>query len=206
MNAPTPNAESSALYQSALTTFGSLLEQARTAGDPEATAMTLATVRAGRPHARVVLLKGYDEHGFRFFTNYESAKAGDLAGDPWAALCFHWKTLREGVQVRIEGRIEKISATESDAYFASRPRGSQLGAWASLQSQPLATRADFDTRYAHFEARFAGAEVPRPPHWGGYLLAPDVIEFWYGANFRLHERQLFRRDAAGVWSQGMLDP
>ncbi len=168
--------------------------------------MTLATVRAGRPHARVVLLKGYDAHGFRFFTNYESAKAGDLAGDPWAALCFHWKTLREGVQVRIDGRIEKVSAAESDAYFASRPRGSQIGAWASLQSQPLAARGEFDTRYAHFEARFVGAEVPRPPHWGGYLLAPDVIEFWYGANFRLHERQLFRRDAAGVWSQGMLYP
>lgn len=206
MNAPTPNAESSALYQSALTTFGSLLEQARTAGDPEATAMTLATVRAGRPHARVVLLKGYDEHGFRFFTNYESAKAGDLAGDPWAALCFHWKTLREGVQVRIEGRIEKVSTSESDAYFATRPRGSQLGAWASLQSQVLPDHAQFESRYAQFEQRFADIAVPRPPHWGGYVLAPELIEFWYGAQFRLHERQVYRRGADGQWSQVMLYP
>jgi len=200
------HAASDALHATALATFDDLLAQARASGDPEPTAMTLATVRDGRPHARIVLLKGVDARGFRFFTNYESDKGRDLAAQPCAALCFHWKTLRNGVQVRVEGRVEELSTQESDAYFATRARGSQLGAWASLQSQPLSERADFEARYAEVERRYAGSDVSRPPHWGGYLVAPDRIEFWYGADFRLHERQLYVRDAAGAWSREMLYP
>ena len=200
------NHDSAALFQAALATFDDLLAQARAADDPEPTAMTLATIRDGRPHARIVLLKGADMRGFRFFTNYESAKGGDLAAHAQAALCFHWKALRNGVQVRVEGRVEKLPAAESDAYFATRARGSQLGAWASLQSQPLPDRAAFDARYAEVEHRFANTDVPRPPHWGGYLVVPDRIEFWYGADFRLHERRLYARDADGAWSRGLLYP
>ncbi|MBX3700902.1 MAG: pyridoxamine 5'-phosphate oxidase [Dokdonella sp.] len=206
MNPSPPAAAAAALYQTALDTFSDLLAQAQAAGDPEPTAMTLATLGEGRPHARIVLLKGVDARGFRFYTNYASAKAGELDASAWAALCFHWKTLRQGVQVRVEGRVEKLAAAESDAYFATRPRGSQLGAWASLQSQPLPDPAQFEARYAQFEQRFAAGEVARPPHWGGYLVVPDRIEFWYGAQFRLHERQVYARDAAGIWSCGMLYP
>jgi len=205
MTSPSASTDSATLHQTALATFDDLLAQARAAGDPEPTAMTLATVRDGRPHARIVLLKGADARGFRFFTNYDSDKARDLAAHASAALCFHWKTLRNGVQVRVEGRVEKLSAQESDAYFATRARGSQLGAWASLQSQPLPDRAEFDARYAEVEHRFAGGDVPRPPHWGGYLVVPDRIEFWYGADFRLHERVLYVRDADG-WSRQWLYP
>ena len=206
MTNPLANAASDALYATALEAFDDLLAQARASGDPEPTAMTLATVRDGRPHARIVLLKGADTRGFRFFTNYDSDKGRDLAAQAWAALCFHWKLLRNGVQVRVEGRVEKLSAQESDEYFATRARGSQLGAWASLQSQPLPGRAEFEARYAEVERRYADTDVPRPPHWGGYVVVPDRIEFWYGADFRLHERQLYVRDDAGVWSRGMLYP
>lgn len=199
------HADSAALHRTALATFDDLLAQARAAGDPEPAAMTLATIRDGRPHARIVLLKGADARGLRFFTNYDSAKGDDLAVHAQAALCFHWKTLRNGVQVRVEGRVEKLSAQESDAYFATRARGSQLGAWASLQSQPLPDRAEFDARYAEAERRFADGDVSRPPHWGGYLVVPDRIEFWYGADFRLHERVLYRLDANG-WSRQWLYP
>lgn len=167
--------------------------------------MTLATCEDGRVSARIVLLKGVDERGFRFFTNYDSAKGAQLAAHPQAALCFHWKSLRAGVQARVEGRVERLSAPESDAYFATRPRGSQLGAWASLQSQPLADREEFEARLAAIEERYADAPVPRPPHWGGYLVVPDRIEFWYGADFRLHERQLYVCEG-GVWSRRMLYP
>ncbi len=168
--------------------------------------MTLATPGEGdRVSARIVLLKGVDERGFRFFTNYDSAKGAQLAARPRAALCFHWKLLGGGVQVRIEGAVERLSAQESDAYFATRARGSQLGAWASLQSQPLADRAEFEARLTEVERRFADAPVPRPPHWGGFVVEPDRIEFWYGADFRLHERQLYRREG-GVWSRGMVYP
>lgn len=153
----------------------------------------------------MVLLKGVDEHGFRFFTNYDSAKGTQLAAHPQAALCFHWKTVREGVQVRVEGRVERLSAQESDAYFATRARGSQIGAWASLQSQPLAGPAEFEARIAEIEQRYANAPVPRPPHWGGFVVVPDRIEFWYGAAFRLHERQLYRCEGA-VWRREMLYP
>jgi len=168
--------------------------------------MTLATADAdGRVSARIVLLKSVDADGFRFFTNYQSEKAGQIAAHPQVALCFHWKLLREGVQVRVEGDIAKVSAAESDAYFASRPRGSQIGAWASPQSQPLPDRGAFEARIAEFERRFEGAPVPRPPHWGGYLVRPDRIEFWYGASFRLHERVRYEK-TDGAWIRGMLYP
>lgn len=199
------NNESEAFYQQALATFRGLIDEATTAGDPEPTAMTLATSLDNRLSARIVLLKGVDARGFRFFTNYESAKGTQLAAHPQAALCFHWKTLRNGVQVRVEGSVERLPAEESDAYFATRPRGSQIGAWASLQSQPLASREEFEARIEQIEQRFADGPVPRPPHWGGYLVAPDRIEFWYGATFRLHERQVYVRSGDG-WSREMLYP
>lgn len=189
-----------------MTTFTGLLDEARASGDVEPTAMTLATADAhGRVSARIVLLKGVDESGFRFHTNYESLKGHQLAAHPQVALCFHWKLLREQVQVRVEGVASMVSAAESDAYFASRPRGSQIGAWASLQSQALPDRDTFERRIAEAEKRYEGASVPRPPHWGGYLVRPDRIEFWYGARFRLHERVTYVREG-GMWSKGMLYP
>jgi pyridoxamine 5'-phosphate oxidase len=167
--------------------------------------MTLSTLRDGRLSARVVLLKGFDARGFRFFTNYESAKAQQIASHPQVALTFHWKMIRNGVQVRVEGGIEKLSPAESDAYFATRPRGSRIGAWASPQSQPLASREEFEARIAVMDERFAGVDVPRPAHWGGYLVVPDRIEIWYGAQFRLHERHVYTRENEG-WSERMLYP
>jgi len=168
--------------------------------------MTLATADAqGRVSARIVLLKGIDALGFRFFTNYESAKGMQLAAHPQVALCFHWKTLHEQVQVRIEGRAGKLSAEESDAYFATRPRGSQIGAWASLQSQALPDRRTFEQRVADFERRHADQPVPRPENWGGYCVRPDRIEFWYGATYRLHERVCYVC-SDGEWSKGLLYP
>ena len=195
-----------ALYQDALNTFTDLLEQAKRSADPEPTAMTVATVgRDGRPAARTVMLKAFDQSGFVFFTNFTSRKGRQLAANPQAALLFHWKHLREGVQVKVEGTVEPVSAAEADAYFASRPRGSQIGAWASLQSQPLASRVLFDERVAEVEKRYEGQDVPRPPHWSGFRVVPERIEFWYGARFRLHERQCYQR-VDGVWTQMMLYP
>lgn len=183
-----------------------LLDEATAAGDPEPGAMTLATIDSdGRPAARIVLLKGIDARGLRFFTNYESAKAADIEAHPEVALCLHWKTLREGVQVRVVGSVTRVSATESDAYFATRARVSQIGAWASLQSQALSDRAEFEARIAEVERRYSGRPVPRPPHWGGYVIAPERIEFWYGARFRLHERVCYERGRDG-WSKGLLYP
>jgi pyridoxamine 5'-phosphate oxidase len=194
------------LTQAILATFNELLEAAGAAGEREPTAMTLATAGDdGRISARTVLLKAVDAHGFVFYTNTLSLKGRQLAGNPRAALCFHWKSLREGVQVRIEGTVAPVSDTESDAYFATRPRVSQLGAWASLQSETLDSREAFEARLAEAEQRFAGAAVARPPHWGGYRVAPERIEFWYGAAFRLHERHLHEyRD--GSWATRMLYP
>jgi len=194
------------LYSTALSTFADLLVQAKQSVDPEPTAMTVATVgRDGRPAARTVLLKGFDHRGFVFYTNFSSRKGRQLAANPQAALLFHWRHLREGVQVKIEGTVEPVSAEEADVYFASRPRGSQIGAWASLQSQPLASREQFDQRYADVEKQYEGAPVPRPSHWSGFRVVPERIEFWYGAQFRLHERQCYER-SNGVWSQVMLYP
>lgn len=205
MTAISLNPASDPLYREALATFSGLLDDARAAGDPEPTAMTLATVQEGRACARVVLLKGVDERGFRFFTNFTSAKGRQIEAHPQVALCFHWKTLVHGVQVRVEGRAEELPDAESDAYFATRPYGSQIGAWASLQSQTLPDRAEFDARIAEFEQRFSDGVVPRPPPWGGFVVAPERIEFWYGAAFRLHERQCYERTDQS-WTRRMLYP
>ena len=194
------------LKREILETFLQLLEEARASGDREPTAMNLSTIdQAGRAASRIVLLKGADERGFRFFTNYQSDKGVELEAHPQAALCFHWKQLREGVQVRVEGSTRKLTAEESDAYFASRPRQSQLGAWASLQSQTLPERAQFEQRMARYEREFEGREVPRPPHWGGYVVEPDMVEFWYGAAYRLHERVRWERHGQ-TWTQRLLYP
>jgi pyridoxamine 5'-phosphate oxidase len=194
------------LYAEALDTFAQLIEQAKAAGDPDATAMTLATADAqGRPAARTVLLKAVDERGFVFYTNYQSRKGQQLTENPHAALLFLWKTLRDQVQVKIEGTVEPVDLAEADAYFASRPRPSQIGAWASLQSQTLDSRDTFEARIDAFEKKFEGMEVPRPPHWSGYRVVPEMIEFWYGARFRLHERQHYER-VDGVWRKRMLYP
>jgi pyridoxamine 5'-phosphate oxidase len=189
-----------------LDTFNGLLAEAKASADPEPTAMTLATVgKGGRPAARTVLLKGLDARGFVFFTNFDSRKGRQLAGNPQAALLFHWKMIREGVQVKVEGTVEPVTAAEADAYFATRPRASQIGAWASLQSQPLPSREVFEQRIATMEQRFEGVEVPRPPHWSGFRVVPEMVEFWYGARYRLHERQRYER-VDGAWRQLMLYP
>ena len=168
------------------------------------TAMAVATADAtGAPSARMVLLKGVDARGFTFFTNYESRKGRELAENPRAALCWHWAWLE--MQVRAEGAIERLAADESDAYFATRPRGSQLGAWASFQSQPLDSRFALLRRVIATEARYFGRGIPRPPHWGGYLLRPHAIEFWQGKTSRLHERRRFTL-AAGKWRCERLSP
>lgn len=167
-------------------------------------AMTLATVGLdGKPSARVVLYKGRSGSGLRFFTNYESRKGAELERVPYAAVVFFWAELER--QVRIEGAVEKLSATESDAYYSTRPRESQLGAWASPQSQPLHSREQLEQRLAELREEYAERQVLRPPHWGGYRLVPDSFEFWTGAAHRLNERWLFRHTDAG-WQRSELAP
>lgn len=171
----------------------------------DANAMALATADAeARPSVRMVLLKGHGQDGFVFYTNEESAKAAQLARNPRAALLFHWKSLRR--QVRIEGAVTPVSDAESDAYFASRGRDSQLGAWASDQSRPLDSRATFEQRFEEMKERYEGRDVPRPPHWGGYRVKPERIEFWSDRPHRLHERRLFLPQQEGGWSEGLLYP
>jgi len=196
----------SELFEEAISTFHTLLDEARKSDEIEPTAMTVSTATSdGRPSSRTVLLKQVDERGFVFFTNYDSHKGDELADNPQAALLLLWKHVRNVVQVRVEGRVEKVDESESDAYFETRPRMSQLGAWASLQSQTLESREDFETRLADYEREFSGGEVPRPPHWGGYRVVPARIEFWYGAEFRLHERQCYEC-VDGTWQKRMLYP
>ena len=189
-----------------LDTFNALLDEARASADPEPTAMTVATVgKGGRPAARTVLLKAVAARGFVFYTNFDSRKGRQLAGNPQAALLFHWKMIRDGVQVKIEGTVEPVSAAEADAYFATRPRASQIGAWASLQSQVLSSREVFEQRITEVEQRYEGVDVPRPPHWSGFRVVPEMVEFWYGARYRLHERQRYQR-VDGAWQRFMLYP
>jgi pyridoxamine 5'-phosphate oxidase len=171
---------------------------------PLTEAIALATVDSeGRPDARMVLLKGFDRRGFRFFTNYESAKTAQLDGSGHAAIVVYWRELDR--QVRIRGSVGRLSAEESDAYFSTRPRAAQLGAWASPQSRPIADRAELERALAEAEARFEGADVTRPPHWGGYLLDPDEVEFWQGQLARLHDRFRYTRAGEG-WELERLAP
>jgi pyridoxamine 5'-phosphate oxidase len=187
--------------------IAAFLELQRRAAPQEPEAATAATLASadleGRPSARVVLVKQVDERGFVFFTNRESRKGRELEQNAWAALCFFWPSLQR--QVRVEGPVEWVSDAESDAYFASRPRGSQIGAWASRQSAPLLSREALEERVRHVEARFAESAIPRPPYWGGYRLTPLRLELWEGRESRLHERLLFER-AGGGWRSQRLWP
>lgn len=186
------------------TLFGQWYEAAQAAEPNDANAMALATVGPGQlPSVRIVLLKGWDVRGFVFFTNFESQKGSELSACPQACLNFHWKSLRR--QIRIAGTTAKVTPAEADDYFASRPRLSQIGAWASLQSQPLDARSTFEARVAAFTAQYAGSTVPRPPHWGGFRLTPARIEFWQDQPNRLHERSVFMRIAEG-WAETLLYP
>jgi pyridoxamine 5'-phosphate oxidase len=184
--------------------FATLFAEARAREPFDATSCALATSTPdGRPSVRIVLLKSADARGFAFFTNYESRKARELTANPQAALCFHWPTL--GVQVRVEGRVTRVSSGDSDAYFESRPRESQIGAWTSRQSQPIGTREELVARFHELETRFADQPVPRPPHWGGFRLEPLRIEFWWSRDYRLHDRLVYTR-ANEQWSSQRLQP
>lgn len=184
--------------------FETWYAEAREAELNDSNAMTVSSVGAdGQPSSRMVLLKGHDARGFVFYTNLQSRKARELIDRPKAALLFHWKSLRR--QIRIEGPVDEVSQDEADAYFATRGRDSQLGAWASDQSQPLPSRDVFEARFAEIQTRFDGQDVPRPPHWSGFRVDPQTIEFWQDRPHRLHERRLFTRVADG-WEEGLLYP
>jgi pyridoxamine 5'-phosphate oxidase len=185
--------------------FRRWFDEALAADLHEPNAMTVATATPeGRPSARIVLLKGFDERGFVFYTNYEGRKSGELETNPYAALVFYWGELER--QVRIEGRVSRVSEEESDAYFAGRPRGSQLGAWVSEQSRPVEGRSALEERLRELEAEYESREVPRPPFWGGYRVEPEVIEFWQGRENRLHDRLLYRRSDDEGWRRERLQP
>lgn len=180
--------------------FQDALARAKSRETSDATAMTVASVSTdGRPSLRVVLLKAVDERGFVFYTNFQSRKGREILAHPFVALCFHWPKAEE--QVRIEGRVEQVSDAEADAYFKSRPRGSQIGAWASAQSSEVASRDVMEKQYDEIEARYDGQEVPRPPHWSGFRIVPDKIEFWFGRNDRMHDRYLYVRTESGYSSK-----
>lgn len=193
------------LLREALARFEEVFARAGETESSEPTAVILATADGtGRPSARTVLLKGADERGFVFYTNARSRKGRDLRENPRAALTFFWQTLFE--QVQVEGAVEPVSEEESDAYWATRRRESCLGAWASDQSAPLASRDELNARYAAHERRFAGAEVPRPPHWRGYRVVPERIEFWRPGDHRLNERDCYERTGGGGWRRYLLNP
>ena len=184
--------------------FAEWLAEAEKTEPNDPNAMCLATATPdGRPSARMVLLKGRDARGFVFYTNLESRKGSELAANPEAALCFHWKTLQRSV--RVEGRVERVSDAEADAYYASRPRGSRIGAWASRQSRPLEGRWALEKAVAEYTLKFGVGDIPRPPHWSGFRVLPRRIEFWRDMPFRLHERRVFHRDGEG-WREELLYP
>jgi pyridoxamine 5'-phosphate oxidase len=188
-----------------LATFAAWFAETQAAGIYEPSAMTLATAGAGgRPSARMVLLRGVDQRGFRFFTNYDSRKGEELAANPWAALVFWWGPLER--QIRVEGRVEKLTSAESDDYFHSRPRGAQLGAWVSAQSQVIANRQVLEARLQQLEGLYVGQEPPRPSNWGGYRLIPNAIEFWQGGPNRLHDRLRYTLQDDRVWRLERLAP
>jgi pyridoxamine 5'-phosphate oxidase len=192
--------------------FGAWFADAQASEINDANAMALATVDAsGLPNVRIVLLKGLDgpersgDRGFVFYTNYEGTKGREVLASRKAALNFHWKSLRR--QVRVRGTVATVSSEEADAYFASRPRGSQIGAWASQQSRPLASRAALEAAIAAIETRFRDGDIPRPPHWSGFRVTPLEIEFWHDRPFRLHDRRVFKRAAPeGAWETVRLNP
>ncbi|HVI99351.1 MAG TPA: pyridoxamine 5'-phosphate oxidase [Sphingomonas sp.] len=186
------------------TLFDTWFAEAQESEPNEPNAMAVATADAqGRPSLRMVLLKAHDETGFVFYTNRQSRKGVDLAENAQVALLFHWKSLCR--QIRIEGPVTPVADAEADAYFATRARDSQLGAWASDQSRPLDLRETFEARFAEVKARYEGREVPRPPHWSGFRVVPERIEFWQARDYRLHERRLFTRKGDG-WAEGLLYP
>lgn len=185
--------------------FGEIYAKAEAAEDTLPDAMSLASVDAdGRPSVRMVLLKGWGEDGFVFYTNLESRKGIELKANPNAALCFHWKSIEH--QIRIEGKVTPVSAAEADAYFASRPRAARIGAWASRQSQAMASRHDLEKAVARYTIKFGAGQVPRPDFWSGFRLVPDRIEFWKGQRFRLHRRDLFTLAEDRRWRVERLFP
>ena len=185
--------------------FRTWFDEVLTSNLHEPNAMALATATLdGRPSARVVLLKGFDERGFVFYTNYEGRKGEELETNPHCALLFYWGELER--QVRVEGRVRRVPDKESDAYFAGRPRGSQLGAWASEQSRPGGDRCALEHRLRELEAEYEGRDVPRPPFWGGYRVEPETVEFWQGRENRVHDRLVYRRSEDGGWRRGRLQP
>lgn len=185
--------------------FGEWLNEATNSEINDPTAMALATVGAdGMPSSRMVLLKGFDEHGFVFYTNLGSQKGRELIAHPKAALLFHWKSLRR--QVRVQGQVTAVTPDEADAYYASRPRDSRIGAWASKQSKAMEGRWELEKRVAEFGLKYAFGEIPRPDFWSGFRVAPDVMEFWKDGAFRLHDRLRLERQADGSWSRAALFP
>ena len=186
--------------------FGAWLADAKTSEINDPNAVAVATVdENGMPNVRMVLLKDFDSRGFIFYTNFESRKGREILGQKKAAMCFHWKSLRR--QVRIRGEVEVVTDAEADAYYASRPRGSRIGAWASKQSRPLESRFALEKAVAEYSARYAIGDIPRPAHWSGFRVKPTSIEFWHDRKFRLHDRVEFHRDSAeGDWERTRLYP
>ncbi len=188
-----------------VTEFLTWFEEARQTPLRDPHAMALATVSSeGIPAVRMVLMKHFDQDGLVFFTNYTSQKSQEIKATGWASACFFWETTRK--QVRITGRVEEVKTAEADAYFASRPRESQLGAWASLQSQSLNERAEFEGRLKDLHTLFANGQVPRPAHWSGWRIAPESIEFWIEKPYRLHQRYVYKQQTKGEWSRTLLYP